>query len=50
MLALGSYVFTELVTGRPLVEATPDFFRPIIFNPAFLEFMDASFSVASGRS
>jgi len=43
MLAVASYVTTEVLTGQPVVLATPALFEPIIFNDGFRAMMDASF-------
>jgi len=47
MLAVGSYVATEFVTGTPVVQTTPLLFQPIIFAPWFGAFMDASFGMSN---
>lgn len=47
MLAVASYVATEFVTKTPVVYATSAFFQPIIFQPWFRTFMDASFANAA---
>lgn len=47
MLAVASYVATEFLSGDTIVQSTPVLFRPLILNPWFREFMDASFGIAS---
>jgi len=46
MLAVASYVGTEVVTQMPVVQATPLLFEPIIFSPWFRSLMDMSFGSA----
>jgi hypothetical protein len=47
MMAVASYVATEFFFDTTIVRATPELFEPLIFQPGFRAFMDASFGVAS---
>jgi len=47
MMAVLLYVLEETAFGLPVVQYTPELFRPLIFSDSFRSFMDASFSMAS---